>query len=98
MGITLLIAVTLAGWIFVYLISFDAAAATATLPLWLLLGLLATPGVLWAAWLDAQLIRDLNIDFVFLAYSDLSHEDVMHKASLVQAYGASFALLGSTRD
>ncbi len=41
-----------------------------------------------------ELIRQLKIDFVFLAYSDLSHEEVMHKASLVQACGASFALLG----
>jgi predicted GTPase len=41
-----------------------------------------------------DLIRRLEIDFVFLAYSDLSHEEVMHKASLVQACGASFSLLG----
>ncbi len=40
------------------------------------------------------LIDDLNIDFVFLAYSDLSHIEVMHKASIVQAAGASFAMLG----
>lgn len=40
------------------------------------------------------LIREHAIDWVFLAYSDLRHEDVMHKASLVQALGASFALLG----
>ncbi len=41
-----------------------------------------------------DLIRQFDIDFVFLAYSDLSHEQVMHKASLVQSCGASFALLG----
>lgn len=41
-----------------------------------------------------ELIRSLDIDWVFLAYSDLSHEEVMHKASVVQACGASFALLG----
>lgn len=41
-----------------------------------------------------ELIRRYEVDFVFLAYSDLSHEDVMHKASRVQAAGASFALLG----
>jgi predicted GTPase len=41
-----------------------------------------------------ELIRELDIDFVFLAYSDLSHEQVMHKASLVQSCGASFILLG----
>ncbi|MEW4530036.1 GTPase [Maioricimonas sp. JC845] len=42
----------------------------------------------------AELIRNLSIDFVFFAYSDLSHEEVMHRASLVQAAGAGFALLG----
>lgn len=40
------------------------------------------------------LITRLSIDLVFLAYSDLAHEEVMHKASLVQARGAGFALLG----
>ena len=30
-----------------------------------------------------DLIERFDIDFVFLAYSDLSHADVMHKASLV---------------
>lgn len=42
----------------------------------------------------ADLIRELDIDFVFLAYSDLPHAEVMHRASIVQAAGASFALLG----
>jgi predicted GTPase len=41
-----------------------------------------------------ELIERFEIDFVFLAYSDLAHADVMHKASLVQACGAAFALLG----
>lgn len=41
-----------------------------------------------------ELIAKFGIQFVFLAYSDLSHADVMHKASLVQACGASFVLLG----
>jgi len=40
------------------------------------------------------LIARLSVDLVFLAYSDLSHEDVMHKASLVQSCGAGFAMLG----
>ena len=40
------------------------------------------------------LIARHAIDWVFLSYSDLAHEDVMHKASLVQALGANFALLG----
>jgi predicted GTPase len=41
-----------------------------------------------------RLVRDLDVDLVFLSYSDLSHEEVMHRASLVQAAGAGFALLG----
>lgn len=40
------------------------------------------------------LIADHQIDFVFFAYSDLDHREVMHKASRVQAAGASFVLLG----
>lgn len=40
------------------------------------------------------LIERLRVDFVFLAYSDLAHVEVMHKASLVQSKGAAFALLG----
>ncbi len=40
------------------------------------------------------LIRDEEVDDVVLAYSDLSHEEVMHKASLVMACGADFILLG----
>ena len=42
----------------------------------------------------SRLIADLDVDFVFFAYSDLLHEEVMHKASTVQAAGASFVLLG----
>ena len=42
----------------------------------------------------SELIASLEIHFVFLAYSDLSHAEVMHKASQVQACGASFVLLG----
>ena len=41
-----------------------------------------------------NLVRRYAIDFVFLSYSDLSFEQVMHKASRVQACGASFCLLG----
>jgi len=40
------------------------------------------------------LIAALDIDFVFFAYSDLPHSQVMHRASTVQAAGASFVLLG----
>jgi len=41
-----------------------------------------------------KIIRDKNIDLAILAYSDISHEDVMHKASLVLACGADFRLMG----
>ena len=41
-----------------------------------------------------RLIHQLGIQFVFFAYSDLPHSEVMHKASIVQACGASFVLLG----
>jgi predicted GTPase len=41
-----------------------------------------------------QLIRQHEIDEVVLAYSDLSHETVMHKASIVLAAGADFRLMG----
>jgi predicted GTPase len=42
----------------------------------------------------AAIIRDHHVDEVVLAYSDLSHEEVMHKASTVLATGADFRLLG----
>jgi predicted GTPase len=42
----------------------------------------------------AQLIRDLRVDDVVFAYSDVSHEHVMHKASEVLAAGANYVLLG----
>ncbi len=41
------------------------------------------------------LINKWEVDEVVLAYSDLFHEDVMHKASLVNATGADFKLVGS---
>lgn len=41
-----------------------------------------------------ELIAKHKIDQVIFAYSDLSHEDIMHKASLVTACGADFRLLG----
>jgi predicted GTPase len=43
--------------------------------------------------LDA-LIRKFGVTKVYFSYSDTSHEYVMHKASQVQAGGASFVLLG----
>ena len=41
-----------------------------------------------------NLIREHNIDLVTLAYSDLPHEVVMHKAAKVTAAGPDFCLLG----
>jgi predicted GTPase len=41
------------------------------------------------------LIKKHGIDQVVLAYSDLSHETVMQKASLVLAAGADFRLMGT---
>ena len=41
-----------------------------------------------------QLVRQHHVDEVVLAYSDLGHETVMHKASTVLAAGADFRLLG----
>jgi predicted GTPase len=43
------------------------------------------------------LIRGEHVDEVVLSYSDLSHVDVMHKASAVLAAGADFRLLGPER-
>jgi predicted GTPase len=42
----------------------------------------------------AQLVREHDVDEVVLAYSDLKHETVMHKASLALAAGADFRLMG----
>jgi predicted GTPase len=42
----------------------------------------------------ASLIRDRGVDDVVFAYSDVSHQYVMHKASEAMAAGANFVLLG----
>ena len=42
----------------------------------------------------ASLIKKFKVDLVVLAYSDLSHFEVMHKASIAGAAGADFLLLG----
>ncbi|MGP8151031.1 MAG: GTPase, partial [Acidimicrobiales bacterium] len=42
----------------------------------------------------ADLIAREHVDEVILAYSDLSHVDVMHKASAILAAGPDFRLLG----
>ncbi|GAB4245400.1 MAG: cyclic 2,3-diphosphoglycerate synthase [Acidobacteriota bacterium] len=41
-----------------------------------------------------ELIQRFQVDEVIFAYSDLSHEEVMHRASLANACGANFGLLG----
>jgi predicted GTPase len=42
-----------------------------------------------------QLIGEQEIDDVIFSYSDISHANVMHKASQVLAAGANFVLLGA---
>jgi predicted GTPase len=41
-----------------------------------------------------ELIRSERIDEVVFAYSDISHEEVMHKASIVLAAGSDFRFMG----
>ncbi len=41
-----------------------------------------------------KLIREMQVDMVDFAYSDVPHEYVMHKASLALSAGADFHLLG----
>jgi predicted GTPase len=42
-----------------------------------------------------QLIKDLKVEQVIFAYSDVPHEYVMHKASTVMAAGADFRMMGT---
>ncbi|HKM39643.1 MAG TPA: cyclic 2,3-diphosphoglycerate synthase [bacterium] len=42
----------------------------------------------------SKLVKENNVRQVILAYSDIHHEDVMHKASEVLSYGADFRLMG----
>jgi predicted GTPase len=44
----------------------------------------------------ARLIREWRIDLVAFSYSDVSYEEVMHKAAIAMAEGADFILLGAT--
>ena len=41
-----------------------------------------------------NLIKKYDVDLVVLSYSDLSYDDVMHKASLVLSLGPDFEMLG----
>ncbi len=43
-----------------------------------------------------DLIKEHHVDLVAFSYSDVPHEEVMHKASLVMAHGADFILMGAT--
>lgn len=45
----------------------------------------------------ASLIKEHAIDEVVFSYSDVSHEYVMHRASLVTGMGANFILLGAEK-
>jgi predicted GTPase len=41
-----------------------------------------------------ELIKEHNVNEISLAYSDLAHSTVMHKAAMVNAAGADFRLMG----
>ena len=45
----------------------------------------------------AKLIAELSVGEVVFAYSDVGHQEVMHKGSLVLAAGADFRLMGPRR-
>lgn len=44
-----------------------------------------------------KLIREYKVDQVVFAYSDVFHQDVMHKASTAMSAGADFILMGAAR-
>ena len=43
----------------------------------------------------ADLIHEHNVDLVAFSYSDVPHNEVMHKASVVTAAGADFIIIGA---
>ncbi|MDA3871237.1 MAG: cyclic 2,3-diphosphoglycerate synthase [Candidatus Marinimicrobia bacterium] len=45
----------------------------------------------------SNLIKENNIDEVVFSYSDVTHERVMHNASLINALGPDFRLLGNDK-
>ncbi|MGD2108566.1 MAG: cyclic 2,3-diphosphoglycerate synthase [Phycisphaerae bacterium] len=45
----------------------------------------------------AELIKTHEVDTVTMAYSDLPHAEVMHKAAIAAAAGANFTILGAQR-
>ncbi|MBT8345834.1 MAG: cyclic 2,3-diphosphoglycerate synthase [Desulfofustis sp.] len=42
-----------------------------------------------------EMVRDFQVDLVAFSYSDVSHTEVMHKASQVTAAGADFIIIGA---
>jgi len=42
-----------------------------------------------------DLVKDNRVDLVVFSYSDVSHMEVMHKASIVTAAGADFMIIGA---
>jgi len=44
-----------------------------------------------------ELIRKFKVDQVVFSYSDVSHEYIMHRASIVNAAGADFVLVGAEK-
>lgn len=42
-----------------------------------------------------KIVKKFGIDMVVLAYSDLPHNEVMHKASLINSLGPDFVLMGT---
>ncbi|WP_319524406.1 cyclic 2,3-diphosphoglycerate synthase [uncultured Desulfosarcina sp.] len=42
-----------------------------------------------------ELIKEHRVDLVAFSYSDVTHEEVMHKASLTTAAGADFIIIGA---
>lgn len=43
----------------------------------------------------ADLIKELGVDLVVFSYSDITHTEVMHKASIATAHGADFMIVGA---
>ena len=43
----------------------------------------------------AEIIRKNQVDLVAFSYSDVTHKEVMHKASIVTAAGADFMIIGA---
>src|SRR3989338_472419 len=45
----------------------------------------------------ASLLKEHKVDEVVFSYSDVSHEQVMHRASFITSMGANFVLLGAEK-